>query len=243
VQAGKESIAVGQELHVADPAAQPVKKPALAAAHPAEGVTSPAGGQGKSSNLFKAAPAPRPAPESDDAYFDAPKPKAEVPMAATIPDAPTFREVPLPPDPTEAPAPGNSPDDVGQVAAPPPAHPAHPPAAHHAPAVHAAPTGHHPQPAHHAPVPAAPHGDARSALAGKNHEVLVRVKAMLVKQEQVIQQQEQQLASLRGQVEQLQRSLYDLRNKAEVDDQSIAELAEFLHQHEGQPAPRRTAAA
>ena len=79
--------------------------------------------------------------------------------------------------------------------------------------------------------------------SGKNHEVLVRVKGILVKQEQTIKNQQKEIESMRAEIAKMNKTLNELRTKTNVDDQSIAELAEFLQQHEGDESPSRESEA
>jgi Spy/CpxP family protein refolding chaperone len=92
-------------------------------------------------------------------------------------------------------------------------------------------------------------------IRGKDHhEVLIRVKEMLLQQEQLIERQRQELKdyrersdkeieSMRSELEETKRKLAELQAKAEADDSAIAELAAFLDQHGGGESPVRTTEA
>jgi hypothetical protein len=92
-------------------------------------------------------------------------------------------------------------------------------------------------------APAMELGHSSSNATGKNHEVLHRVKGMLVKQEQTIKVQQKKIESMRADIAKMSRQLDELRSKTTVDDQSIAELAEFLQEHEGDENPARKSEA
>jgi DNA-binding transcriptional MerR regulator len=77
---------------------------------------------------------------------------------------------------------------------------------------------------------------------GRNHEILSRVKGLLVQQEQSIERQRQELKeqrerfekdiqSMRSELEDTKRKLAELRAKSDADDSAIADLAAFLKQH------------
>ncbi|MGD0139590.1 MAG: PilZ domain-containing protein [Tepidisphaeraceae bacterium] len=77
---------------------------------------------------------------------------------------------------------------------------------------------------------------------GKNHEILARVKELLVQQEQSIERHRQELKeqrerfeneiqSMRSDLEDTKKKLAELRAKSDSDDSAIAELATFLKEH------------
>jgi hypothetical protein len=97
-----------------------------------------------------------------------------------------------------------------------------------------------PEPEVHTEKESKPH--AAPELPPKtNHDVLHRVKEMLVKQERLIETQREELKAQRERIEQLEsmrsdleeanQKLTELQNKSQADDSDIAELANFLKEH------------
>jgi hypothetical protein len=85
----------------------------------------------------------------------------------------------------------------------------------------------------------------------KNHEVLARVKELLLQQEQSFQRQRQELKeqrerfekeieSMRSELEDTKKKLAELRAKSDADDSAIADLAAFLQQRVGGDSPAQT---
>jgi predicted ribosome quality control (RQC) complex YloA/Tae2 family protein len=88
------------------------------------------------------------------------------------------------------------------------------------------------------------HGDSSSPGTGKHHEILARVKELLIKQADQIKSQEQEIKrqrerleqeveGIRAELEETKQKLADLRSKADEDDQAIADLASFVREHTG----------
>lgn len=91
-------------------------------------------------------------------------------------------------------------------------------------------------------------GPQTSVGGGKSHEVLARVKELLVKQERTIEAQRRELDEQRGQfekeiaaarleLEDAKKNLAELRAKSEADDNAIADLADFVREHAGSESP------
>jgi DNA-binding transcriptional MerR regulator len=191
----------------------------------AAGADSAAPVVSKSSALFKAAD-PSAIKEKSDDYWStgeiletAPQPSAPKPAPEMA--APTFRDVPMPeaaPDPEIQQAPESQPEPESK-----------------------------PEPENEITISMAL-GPQNFSGGGKNHEVLARVKELLVKQEKLIEAQRQELskrreefkkevATMRSELEETKNNLAELRAKCEADDNAIADLANFVKEHAGSESP------
>ncbi len=85
---------------------------------------------------------------------------------------------------------------------------------------------------------------------GKTHEVLARVKELLVVQEQSIERQRQELKEqrerfekeiklMRSELEDTKAKLAEVRTKSDEDEDAIAELENFLEEHDRRDPPER----
>jgi hypothetical protein len=89
---------------------------------------------------------------------------------------------------------------------------------------------------------------------GKTHEILARVKELLLRQEHTIKSQAEQLRDqrdnaskememLRAEVAEMKNQITELRARTQADDQAISELANFLQEHATAPGDQRESEA
>jgi hypothetical protein len=195
----------------------------------------------RASALFRTAPAAEQKKSTDEYWHDAaaaiPVPAAPAPQIVTpakpapVQDAPVFRVIPLPDPPKE-------PEPVVVREQP-------------VVAISKGQTG-LTQPGSVVAAPAAHLVDrAQPATSvdhqGKSHDILARVKELLVQQEQTIESQRVQIndhrrqfaseiESLRAELQAVKSELAEVRAKSAADDSALADLATFLDQHRNQAA-------
>jgi hypothetical protein len=233
-----EAISAEDEARIAEILNEPASEPA----NPETAAVAPA--PVKSSALFRAAD-PTEEKKAVEAYWSEGEPVEAVPQPAA-PKAspelstPVFRDVPLPdpePEPERKPEPQpeaqeeSEPEPGSELGTEPEPEPV---VEIREKEITVASEPVRPSPDHH----------------GKTHEVLARVKELLVEQERSIEKQRQELKqqrerfekeikSMRSELEDTKAKLAEIRSKSDEDEDAIAELENFLKQHARREPPAK----